>query len=125
MVVGAVTTRLYSQNASDWAQVPFRPFDGGNLFCVAHGNGTFVAGGEGYSLIMVSEDGVQWTGRMAVDPNGDYRESRWHGITFGNGRFVIVGASSFNIGTTSDPLRWYFRDSPTAATINQTEDVGI
>jgi hypothetical protein len=51
---------------------------------VTYGNGTFVAVGEG-GTILTSPDGVSWTARTSGTSN-------WlDGVAYGNGLFVAVG----------------------------------
>ena len=58
---------------------------GFGAFCsVTYGNGTFVAVGEG-GTILTSPDGVSWTERAS--PTKDFL----NGVAYGNGTFVAVG----------------------------------
>lgn len=81
-----------------------------NLWGVAHGNGIFVAVGEGGAVVR-SSDGVAWVSQTL--PGG-----RWLvGVGFGNGMFVVVGESGA-IFTSADGVRWTARTSGTTGRIN-------
>jgi hypothetical protein len=62
---------------------------------VAYGAGMFVAindadGSSSVQQLLTSPDGVTWTLRAAGNTN-KYYQTKWNGITFNNGRFVMVG----------------------------------
>jgi hypothetical protein len=80
---------------------------------VAHGNGTFVAVGDG-SLgnsgvyAMTSPDGITWTSRTVPTA------TQWNGVTFANGRFVAVGGLQNQGGYTMhsfDGVTWTAGDT--------------
>jgi hypothetical protein len=69
---------------------------------VTHGNGLFVAVGEG-GTILTSRDGVSWTQRTSGD-------NLLLGVTYGNGLFVAVGGGGA-ILTSRDGVSWTARTS--------------
>lgn len=74
---------------------------GNSLAQVVYGSGTFVAVGEG-GTILTSPDGVSWTKR---DSSTDY----WvNGVVYGNEAFVAVGDGS-TVLTSADGLNWTTR----------------
>jgi hypothetical protein len=72
---------------------------------VAYGNGTFVAVGNG-GTILTSPDGVSWTQRTSGTSNS------LSGVTYRNGTFVAVGLGG-TILTSPDGVTWTQRTSGT------------
>jgi hypothetical protein len=85
------TARSATLNSSSWLDI-------------THGNGLFVAIGNGGDRVMTSPDGINWTARSATG-NGD----SWQGITYGNGLFVAVGNSGAYVMTSPDGINWTAR----------------
>src|SRR4030095_15366290 len=77
---------------------------GNDLYAVAHGNGRFVAVGQG-GTILVSGDGVTWTNRSVEWDN-------LVAIAFGNGVFVAVGFLG-GLLTSPDGEHWIKPAAPT------------
>lgn len=74
----------------------------------AYGNDTFVAFSRQSSDAMTSPDGIIWTQQEVGDD-----EFNWGSITFGNGLFVVVGATGDNrILTSPDGVNWTPRQAP-------------
>jgi len=81
VAVGSAGCIILSSNAIAWHSAPI---DLTNRLCaVTHGNGHFVAAGEG--VVMVSSNATDWT--ISNQPNLFLR-----GIAYGGGRFVAVGS---------------------------------
>lgn len=73
----------YSVDGAVWIDVPIElAFD-----AIAHGNGLFVAVGDGGD-ILISKDLVEWYGVGATPLPRDYASGPW--LTYGAGRFVVA-----------------------------------
>jgi hypothetical protein len=86
---------LISRNAIDWSETSSGPTS--EFVSVAHGNNVFVAVSND-GTIMTSADGARWLQQSLntiIDPTQ---------ITYGNGKFVIVG--DFGSAVSSDGIRW-------------------
>ncbi len=92
-----------------------------NWSSVTYGNGLFVAvacgvnasscntTGGGYR-VMVSEDGIIWTGVVAPEAN------QWKNVTYGNGLFVAVASTgSDRVMTSPDGITWTSRSAASAS----------
>lgn len=100
----------YSSTSSDginWTTPQRIGTTSDNWLNIAYENGRFIAlraampgshGGAGY--ISTSTDGVNWT---APKPVGTVE---WRGITYGNGKFVVVGLAGY-MALSTDGLNWY------------------
>jgi len=86
LVVGAGGLILLSTDAITWTQQTSGTTN--NLYAISNfGVGGFVATGAN-GTILTSSDGVSWATRTSNTTNALY------GITYGNGRYVAVGAAS-------------------------------
>jgi len=80
---------------------------------VAYGAGMFVAindadGSSSVQQLLTSPDGVTWTLRAAGNTN-KYYQTKWNGITFNNGRFVMIGNTITVPALYSDDgINWSF-----------------
>jgi hypothetical protein len=107
-----------SADGITWA-APTLPSGVDSLFWrgVAYGAGMFVAihdadhwssGGGSIQQLLTSPDGVTWTLR-AAGITDDYRYTKWNGITFNNGRFVMVGNTARTPALYSDDgINWSY-----------------
>jgi len=87
---GGTTTSL-----SDWT-VPTVPNDLKELFCVAYGNGTFVAGGQKGQIAYSTDNGKTWS----INPEPVFTSSVKK-IVYAEGKFIAISAEK--IAYTSDP----------------------
>ena len=78
----------------------------------AYGNGIFLHVRRDGNTIRSTDDGVSWTESVSTITSTDIY---WRDVTYGNGRFVVVGHSQS--GTTAraaysfDGLTWYYDDT--------------
>jgi hypothetical protein len=75
----------------------------GNMSCIAHGNGKFVALASGSNIAQYSTDGITWNSSTLP------ASSTWTSITYGNGLFVAVSnANSPAVGSlySTDGITW-------------------
>ena len=83
---------------------------------VAYGAGRFVAVGGSGSIILSSEDGIQWETRLEYDPGlpspGDALV--YSGVAYGNGLFVAVGprGTGVDLSTSPDGITWTRSQGP-------------
>lgn len=84
-----------------WRQVVSGDFWSGDIGSLTYANNQFVIAGE--NMAAFSEDGIGWT---IVEAPGDYNQ-----ITFGNGRYVAVGANG-SVGVSYDGKTWADRSNP-------------
>jgi hypothetical protein len=94
VAVGPLGMILTSTNGVDWAEQ--NSGTSGAIFSVAYGEGRFVAVGADtgtLGIILTSDDGVSWFLQLVPKPLED--------VTFGDGRFVIVGGGAYDESGTS------------------------
>jgi pimeloyl-ACP methyl ester carboxylesterase len=94
-IVGVSSFAVTSTNGVNWsASIPLS----NQAYCVAYGNGRFVAGFQNESF--VSFDGLNWTQGISIGT-----QINSFSITFANGLFVAVD-ESLNVFTSPDGLNW-------------------
>ena len=96
------TSFAYSlNNGKTWANITGSP----GSYDILYTNQLFVAVGDGQYY---SVDGKTWSN--ATTPLTGYQVS-WSGVTYGNGKYVIVGQDFFNVGLNTgysyDGKTWY------------------
>lgn len=101
VAVGRNGSILVSRDGDRWKRMP----SGTDklLSAVTYGGGQFVAVGEG-GTILTSPDGSQWQ-----DHSLSYWATEFHGVAFGNGRYVAVGKRDGIEGeffTSRDGITW-------------------
>lgn len=108
VAVGERATLLTSPDGTNWTQVPLNtPAD---LEHVAYGNGRFVVVGGYFDLngavatVLTSPDGRTWTDQRSVSLFG----VRIRGVTFADGRFVLVGNDGLT-GVSTNGIYWQWQ----------------
>ena len=109
IAVGHDATILTSGNGAAWDAVPYS--GSGDFHCITFAKGLYVAGGTLDCLLAVSSDGLNWTPVQSTDG------SRAHlGITYGGGRFVVVGRGGLLVPTrilsSTNGIDWQPADVP-------------
>lgn len=95
VILTSSTTAYYSDDAVTWTsttQPNFLGSYGGNY--IATGNGKFIASYYSSKKIAYSADGTTWT-EITLDSNGG-------GVAYGDGKFVICGASEIFVSTDGE-----------------------
>lgn len=107
MAVGSDGTILSSLNGLNWtAEISGT---GENLFDVAYGNGVWVAVGgdqrnnEWRAALLTSNNGIDWVTRISEGWSTD--GTQLHGVTYANGRFVVVGDRGVVLAS-ADGVTW-------------------
>jgi hypothetical protein len=114
VIPGVVPIEAFSTDGTNWIEV----LGGGTGASITSGNGLFVEALFGWTSI----DGTNWA--MAKSNALGWIEG--HAVTFGNGRFVLVGsdqlgthpATMTNIATSVDGTNWIQAASGTSSTLN-------
>jgi hypothetical protein len=99
VAVGNAGTILVSSDATNWAAAPSGISATRALKGITFGAGTWAAVGDNGSLV-TSGDAARWTNRTSGTSAG------LTAITFGNGRFVVVGNGA--TGYSTDGSNWTF-----------------
>jgi hypothetical protein len=96
-----------SSDGVQWSPVPNE--DNLSIISVAYGNGLYVACDLGYSSILISDDGLNFT---RIDTKLPGQSSS---VVYGRGIFVVGLANYFgpSIATSFDGINWTLRDVPT------------
>jgi hypothetical protein len=108
VAVGNSGKMAYSDDGITWAAVADNKIEN-HIEGIAYGGGMWVAGGESsYGGMAYSTNGITWTAVAEITGRLDSEGLRhsWSilDITYGNGRFVAVGA--YNIAYSSDGISW-------------------
>jgi len=97
---GIIWTAQTAAEANSWWSVTY-----GNDKFVAVACGVAVSGTcnttAGGNRVMISSDGITWTGHVTPESNG------WNSVTYGNGMFVAVANSgTHRVMTSPDGITW-------------------
>ena len=113
VAVGAGTLVMTSTDGVSWTA---GTRSSQNLLSIAFGNDRFIASGENSNLFS-SLDGLTWSNAISTGAGAAY----FHGITYGNGVFVVVGRnpSSYageagKVVTSPDGVSWTANVTPIA-----------
>lgn len=95
-VDSAADKAMWSSDGNVWVEISLP--SGGGWYGIAYGNGRFVA--TSYRKIAYSDNLSQWTAVQVY-----YKFGTWRGITFADGKFVIVGSDE-KIAYSANAENW-------------------